>query len=86
MLAADDGTNSDYSIMRGLRIPVLHAAPPDQDGRQIGGPDSEGVRLPEPGEGWCGWVTVRDAGDGVRVEFIRRDEFDAEKMRLSFAV
>ena len=86
MVAADDGTNSDFSIMRGLRIPVLHAAPLDQEGRQIGGPYSEGIRLSESGEGCFGWVTVRDAGDGVRVEFTGRDEFDDEKMRLSFAV
>ena len=86
MLAADDGTNSDYSEARGLRIPVLHGAPLDQNARQTGGPYSEGIRLPESGEGCFGWVSVRDAGDGVRVEFTGRDEFDDVKVRLSFAV
>ena len=86
MLAADDGTNSDYSDTRGLHIPVLHGAPLHQIASEKGGPYSQGVHLAEPGEGCFGWVTVRDASDGVRVDFTGRDEFDDVKMRLSFSV
>ena len=86
MLAADDGTNSDYSTARGLRIPVLHGSALDQNASMKGGPYSEGVHLPEAGEGCFGWVSVRDTGDGVRVEFTGRDEFDDVRVGLDFAV
>ena len=86
MLAADDGTNSDYSDARGLRIPVLHGSALDQLASYKGGPYSHGFHLPEPGEGCFGWVNVRDAGDRVRVEFTGCNEGDEVKVRLSFAV
>ena len=86
MLAADDGTNSDYSDARGLRIPVLHGSALDQRGGRKGGPYSHGFHLAEPGEGCFGWVSVRDDGGRVRVEFTGRDELDDVKVRLSFAV
>ena len=86
MLAADDGTNSDYSDARGLRIPVLHGSALDQRGSFKGGPYSHGFHLPEPGEGCFGWVNVRDAGEKVHVEFTGRDEYDDVKVRLNFAV
>ena len=86
MLAADDGTNSDYSDTRGLRIPVLHGSALDQHGSYKGGPYSDGFHVPEPGEGCFGWVSVRDAGGEVRVEFIGCDELDEVKVRMNFAV
>ena len=86
MLAADDGTDSDYSDARGLRIPVLHGSALDQHGSFKGGPYSHGFHLPEPGEGCFGWVNVRDAGDKVQVEFTGCDELDDVKVRLSFTV
>ncbi len=86
MLAADDGTNSDYSDAGGLRIPVLHGSALDQNGRYKGGPYSAGFHVPEPGEGCFGSVNVSDTGDQVRVEFTGRDEYDFPKVRLTFAV
>ena len=92
MLAADDGTNSDYSdardhaAARGGRIPVLHGSALDQSGSFKGGPYSHGFHKPEPGEGCFGWVSVSDDGVRVRVEFTGRDELDDVKVRLSFAV
>jgi hypothetical protein len=86
MLAADDGTNSDYSDAGGLRIPVLHGSALDQRGSFKGGPYSHGFHLPQPGEGCFGWVNVSDSGDQVSVEFTGRDEYDDVKVRLKFAV
>ena len=86
MLAADDGKNSDYTGVRGLRLPVLHGSPFDQGASMKGGPYSHGVHLPNPGDGCFGWVDVRDEGSGVRVEFTGRDEFDEVKVRMAFAV
>ena len=86
MLAADDGTNSDYSGARGLRIPVLHGSALDQRASYKGGPYSHGFHLPEPGEGCFGWVSVRDAGDRVCIEFTGCNEDDEVKVRMSFAV
>ena len=86
MLAADDGRNSDYTGIRGLRIPVLHGSPLDQGASMKGGPYSHGVHLPEPGEGCFGWVNVLDDGGGVRIEFTGSDEFGEVKVRMAFAV
>ncbi len=86
MLAADDGTNSDYSDNGGLRIPVLHGSALDQTGSFKGGPYSHGFHLPEPGEGCFGWVDVQDNGERVRVEFYGCNEDSEVKVRLSFSV
>ena len=86
MLAADDGRNSDYTGIRGLRIPVLHGSPLDQGASMKGGPYSHGVHLPEPGEGCFGWVNVLDDGGDVRIEFTGSDEFGDVKVRMAFAV
>lgn len=84
MLAADDGTNGDYSQAGGLRIPVLHGSALDQLGSYKGGPYSHGFHLPEPGEGCFGWVSVRDTGDRLRVEFAGCNEDDEAKVRMIF--
>ncbi len=86
MLAADDGTNSDYSDAGGLHLPVLHGSALDQRGSFKGGPYSHGSHLPEAGEGCFGWVSVRDEGGRVSVEFTGRDDLDDVKVRLSFTL
>ena len=43
MLAADDGSNSDYATGGGAPIPVMCAAPLDRDPSIKGGPYSQGV-------------------------------------------
>lgn len=85
MLAADDGTNSDYAGA-GLRIPVMHGSPLDQRGSFKGGPYSQGFHTPAAGQGCFGWVKVTDDGRGVAVEFTGRDDLDQEKVRLEFSV
>jgi phosphodiesterase/alkaline phosphatase D-like protein len=64
MVAADDGTNTDYSSDGGGGFPLLHAAAMDAPGLVKGGPYSEGVF---PGAGQFGTVTVTDTG-GVTVD------------------
>ena len=86
MLAADDGSNSDYSDARRLRIPVLHGSALDQTASFKGGPYSNGYYLPRRGEGCFGWVEVRDDGRRVEIEFTGRNEADAVKVRLKTAV
>ena len=86
MLAADDGRDSAYTGVRGLRIPVLHGSPFDQGASMKGGPYSHGVHLPEPGEGCFGWVNVLDDDRTVRVEFTGCDEFGEVKVRMEFVV
>ena len=88
VLAADDGANSDFTGVRGLRIPVLHASPLDQDSgeKENGGPYNGGMHLPDPGEGCFGWVRVLDEGKGVAVEFTGHDEFDDVKAGMGFSV
>jgi len=86
MLAADDGTNSDFSDARGARIPVLSGSPLDQAAGEPDGPYSHGFHLPEAGQGCFGCVSVRDDGGRVRVEFTGRDELDEVKVRMGFAV
>ncbi|MGY1708833.1 alkaline phosphatase D family protein [Geodermatophilus sp. SYSU D00758] len=71
MVAADDGTNTDYSTTGGGGFPLLHAAALDSPGDVKGGPYSEGAF---PGAGQFGTVTVTDdGGDAVRVELTGRD-------------
>jgi hypothetical protein len=72
MIAADDGTNSNYSGLPGPGFPVLQAGPIDQRTSVKGGPYSEGV-VAEPGQ--FGWVSVEDDGDRVVVRFEGRDAF-----------
>jgi membrane-associated phospholipid phosphatase len=69
MLAADDGTNSDYSTDRVGGFPVLQAAALDRPGSTKGGPYSEGTH---PGAGQFGVVDVADDGESVTVTFTGR--------------
>ena len=86
MLAADNGTHSDYAAGGGAALPVLAAAPLDQDGSIKGGPYSQGVYKPMRGEGCFGLVTVLDRGDHIRVVYSGRNHFNHEKIGLIFEV
>jgi phosphodiesterase/alkaline phosphatase D-like protein len=66
MVAADDGTNSDFSTSGGAGFPVLHGSPLDQRWRAKGGPYSEGVHLTT---GQFGLVRVTDDGARVSLHF-----------------
>jgi alkaline phosphatase D len=86
MLAADDGSHSDYSDSQKLRIPVLHGSAFDQGGSTKGGPFSEGTYLPKSNEGLFGWVEVEDDGQRVAVRFTGRNQDDEVKVDLNFVV
>lgn len=84
MVAADDGSHSDYSDKGGLRIPVLHGSALDQGGSVKGGPYSHGAKAAEPGEGCFGWVEVKDDGKRVAVAFSGRNQDDQVRVSLDF--
>jgi len=86
MLAADDGSHSDYSSRGGLHIPVLAAAPLDQAPSIKGGPYSQGVYKARRGEGCFGLVRVEDDGASLRVHYSGRNNFNEEKISLNFSV
>ena len=86
MLAADNGTNSDYSDSKKLRIPVLHGSPFDQGGSMKGGPYSEGSQLPKGSDGQFGWVEVEDDGQRITVHYTGRNQDDEVKVDLTFDV
>ena len=86
MLAADDGSNSDYATGGGAPLPVLAAAPLDQDGSIKGGPYSQGVYKPLRGEGCFGLVSVLDQGDHLRVIYSGRNHLNQQRIGLSFDV
>lgn len=83
MIAADDGTNSDYSTSGGGGFPVLHAAALDSRPSMKGGPYSEGAF---PGAGQFGLLRVDDEGSQVRVTFEGRRWDDKVLLRYSFSV
>lgn len=84
MLAADDGSNSDYADGGGARIPVLHAGPLDRGYSLKGGPYSEGVYLAKKGEGCFGFVEVEDRREqGVTVIYSGRNLRGETKLRLT---
>ena len=86
MLAADNGSHSDYATGGGAPIPVLAAAPLDQDGSIKGGPYSQGVYKPLRGEGCFGLVSVVDRGARLRVVYSGRNYLNQEKIALTFEV
>jgi phosphodiesterase/alkaline phosphatase D-like protein len=86
MLAADDGSNADYATGHGAPLPVLAAAPLDQAASVKGGPYSQGIYKPPPGEGCFGLVRVLDQGDKIRVIYSGRNHLNAEKISLQFEV
>ena len=86
MLAADDGSNSDYAEGGGARMPVLCSAPLDQSPSIKGGPYSQGVYKCRKGEGCFGFVQVRDLGSRVEVQYSGRNYLNEEKIGLRFSV
>jgi hypothetical protein len=84
MLAADDGSNSDFSSAGGGGFPVLHAAPLDKRGGYKGGPYSEGYVA---ASGQFGFVTVEDVGgDSITVTFSGRNYEGEQVLAYSFTV
>jgi membrane-associated phospholipid phosphatase len=83
MLAADDGSHSDYSGTGGGSFPVLHAAALDRRGGVKGGPYSEGTF---PGSGQYGLVTIRDAGETLSVSYSGRDYLGREVVGYRFTI
>lgn len=86
MLAADDGSNSDYATGGGAPIPVMCAAPLDKEPSIKGGPYSQGVYRVKPGEGCFGLFTVSDRGEALDVTYSGRNNRDEEKISLKFSV
>ena len=86
MLAADDGSHSDFASGGGAPLPVLCAAPLDQTPSIKGGPYSQGVYKAGQNEGCFGYVQVRDEGGKIEVRFSGRNQFNQEKITLKFSV
>jgi phosphodiesterase/alkaline phosphatase D-like protein/dienelactone hydrolase len=87
MLAADDGTHSDYATDGGgPRIPVMCAGPLDQEPSLKGGPYSHGVYRMSKGEGGFGLLTVTDKGHAIDVAFSGRNNKNEEKISLRFSM
>jgi phosphodiesterase/alkaline phosphatase D-like protein len=86
-LAADDGRNSDYANGGGAPLPVIIAAPLDNDNTSVkGGPYSEGVYRPKKGENCYGLVTIRDEGSRVLLTFSGRNQEQKERIHLIHSV
>ncbi len=83
MVAADDGTNSDYSSSGGAGFPVLHGASLDRPGSDKGGPYSEGTF---PGGGRFSTVEVEDDGAEMTVTIGGRTWDDDELLSYTFSV
>jgi hypothetical protein len=66
MVAADDGSHSDYATGGGAGMPVLHAAALDRPGSDKGGPYSEGAF---PGAGQFGVLDVQVDGTTTTATF-----------------
>jgi prolyl oligopeptidase PreP (S9A serine peptidase family) len=86
MLAADDGSNSDYATGGGAPIPVMCAAPLDQDPSLKGGPYSQGVYKTHGNQGCFGLLTIKDVGAKIDVSFSGRNFRDEEVISLKFSV
>ena len=86
MLAADNGTNANFSTLRDCPIPVMHGSALDQGSSFKGGPYSHGWYLPRRDEGCFGWVEIVDRGTEIALTFSGRNHRDEEKVRLSVTV
>jgi len=86
MLAADDGSHSDFATGGGAPIPVMCAAPLDQEPSIKGGPSSQGIYKVRKGEGCFGLVSVVDNGNDIEVTYSGRNNRNQEKIHLSFTV
>ena len=86
MLAADDGSNSDYATGGGAPIPVMCGGPLDQNPSLKGGPYSQGVYKMKTGEGGFGLMSVEDRGERIDVTYSGRNNRNEEKISLKFTV
>ena len=86
MLAADDGSHSDYATGGGAPLPVMCAAPLDQTSSIKGGPYSQGVYRVKKDEGCFGLLDITDRGDALDVAFSGRNNENKEKIALKFTV
>ncbi len=86
MLAADDGSHSDFATGGGVRIPVMCGGPLDQSASLKGGPYSQGVYRMRPGEGGFGFITVNDRGEEIDVRYRGLNNKNEEKVSLRFKV
>lgn len=86
MLAADDGSHSDFATGGGVRIPVMCGGPLDQNPSLKGGPYSQGVYRVRPGEGGFGFITVTDRGEEIDVRYRGLNNKNEEKISLRFKV
>ena len=87
MLAADDGSHSDYTThTNGLRIPVLCGGPLDQNASLKGGPYSQGVYRVRKGEGCFALMDVKDDGREITVQYSGRNNRNEEKIAFKFKV
>ena len=88
MLAADDGAYSDYATGGGAPLPVMCAAPLEQNPSMKGGPYSQGVYRvrDKDDESGFGLLTVNDKGTQIDVAFSGRNNKDEEKISLKFTV
>jgi phosphodiesterase/alkaline phosphatase D-like protein len=86
MLAADDGSHSDFATGGGAPMPIMCAAPLDQAASIKGGYYSQGVYRVRPGEGAFGLLTVTDLNDHIDVAFSGRNNRNEEKISLKFSV
>jgi alkaline phosphatase D len=86
MLAADDGSNSDYATGGGVPIPVMCGAPLDQDPSLKGGPYSQGVYRMSRGEGGFGLISIDDRLDRINVTYSGRNNRNEEKISLKFSM
>ncbi len=84
LVAADDGTNTDYSSAGNGSFPLLHAAALDRPGSVKGGPFSEGMH---PGGGQFGLIEVVDTGsDRITVHLRGLDWEGTELIAYSFDI
>ena len=86
MLAADDGSNSDFATGGGAPLPVMCAAPLDQEPSIKGGPYSQGIYKVRKGEGCFGLISVTDNGNDLDVSYSGRNNKNEEKISLKFTV
>jgi phosphodiesterase/alkaline phosphatase D-like protein len=88
-LAADDGSNSQFSAAGGKGPVVLQAAPLDQVTSHKGETYSQGVPLPNPAgpvASQFGLVSVIDTGSEIQVIFSGRGAYGVELLPFSFTV
>lgn len=86
MMAADDGSNSDYATRGGAPIPVMCGGPLDQTASLKGGPFSQGVYRVRDRESGFGLLTVTDVGTRIDVAYSGRNHKDVETISLKFSV